>query len=229
MVGDKEKVVIFGDGETAEIAYSYLSADSNYQVVGFSAEKQYIRHQTLFGLPVVPFEEVERFFDPKSHKALVAVSYTQMNRLRTKLYTQAKAKGYTFCSYISSKAFIEKTAQIGENCFIFEYVTIQYGAKIGNNTTIWSGTSIAHHSLIGENCFLASQVAVSGFCEIGENCFLGVNSCTVGGLKIARDCIIGAGAVVLKDTEAGKVYVGNPAKQLPNKTIDSFVSGREII
>lgn len=229
MTERKEKLVIIGNGETAEIAYDYFTSDSNCDVVGFSAEKNFIRHQSLFGLPVVPFEDIEKFFDPTSHKAFVAISYTQMNRLRTKLFNAAKAKGYSFCSYVSPKAFLAKNAQIGENCFIFENVTIQYGAKIGNNVTMWTGSSVAHHSVIGDNCFLASHVAISGFCEIGENCFLGVNSCTVGGIKIGRDCIIGAGAVVIADTCEGKVYVGNPAKPLPNKTIETFVFGRETI
>ena len=229
MAGNKEKLVIVGDGETAEIAYDYFTSDSNYEVVAFSAERNFIRNQTLFGLPVVPFEEIERLFDPESHKVFVAISFTQLNRLRGRLFNKVKEKGYSLCSYVSPKAFLGKNTEIGENCFIFENVTLQHGAKIGNNVTIWSGSSVGHHSVIRDNCFLASQVAISGFCDIGENCFLGVNSCTVGGLKIAKDCVIGAGAVVIKDTSEGKVYVGNPAKPLTNKNVDSFIAGKKMI
>lgn len=35
----KEKVVIFGTGSFAEVAYYYLVKDSPYDVVGFTAEK----------------------------------------------------------------------------------------------------------------------------------------------------------------------------------------------
>ena len=69
------------------------------------------------------------------------------------------------------------------------------------------------------------QVAVSGYCEIGENCFLGVNSCTVGAIKVGRDSIFGAGAVVIRDTQEKQVYVGNPAKPLPNKNVESYIAG----
>ena len=68
----------------------------------------------------------------------------------------------------------------------------------------------------------SSHVVVSGFCEVGENCFLGVNSCVADRVKIARDCIIGAGAVVIKDTEEGKVYVGNPARPLTKSSFETF-------
>jgi sugar O-acyltransferase (sialic acid O-acetyltransferase NeuD family) len=229
MAGNKEKLVIIGDGETAEIAYDYFTSDSNYEVVAFSAEKNFIRNQTLFGLPVVPFEEIESFFDPKSHKVFVAISYTQLNRLRRRLFNIAKEKGYSLCSYISPKSFIGKNTEIGENCFIFENVTLQRGAKIGNNVTIWSGSLVGHRSIVRDNCFLAAHVAISGFCEVGENSFVGVNSCTAGGIKIAKDCVIGAGGVVVKDASEGKIYVGNPAKPLPNKNTELFIAGKELI
>lgn len=227
--GNKEKLVIVGSGETAEIAYDYFTSDSQYEVVAFSVEKDFIKNLTLFKLPVVPFEELESFFDAKEYKLFVAVSFTQFNRVRTRLYNLAKAKGYSLCSYISPKAFVDKNVNIGENCFIFEGVVIQRGAKIGNNVIVWSGSFIGHRCKIGDNCFLASHVAVSGFCEVGENCFLGVNSCTVGGIKVGKDCIIGAGAVVISDAKETRVYVGNPAKPLPNKTVDSFIIGEEPI
>jgi sugar O-acyltransferase (sialic acid O-acetyltransferase NeuD family) len=222
---NKEKLVIVGCGETGEIAYEYFSADTNFEVVGFSAEKKFMKNQTLFGLPVIPLEELEKAFDPQDCRVFVAVSFTELNRVRTRLLRIVKEKGFRTCSYISPKAFIGKNVEIGENCFIFEGVTIQRGSKIGNNVTIWSGSFIAHCSVIGDNCFISAQVAVSGFCSIGENCFLGINSCTKDKIAIAKDTVIGAGAVVIEDTESGKIYVGNPAKPLPHKTVEAFIAG----
>ena len=229
MASDKPELVIIGDGETAELAHDYFIRDNKYTVVGFSAEQAYMRHKTLLGLPVVAFEEIEQIFDPQKVAAFVAVSYTLFNRLRCRLFNLAKAKGYRLCSYISPQATINSDVKIGENCFILENVTIQRSAKIGDNVIIWSGSSIAHQSTVKDNVFVASHVAVSGFCEVAENCFLGVNSCAVDCIKIARDCIVGAGAVVIQDTIEGGVYVGNPAKALPNKSIENFISGVEKI
>jgi sugar O-acyltransferase (sialic acid O-acetyltransferase NeuD family) len=228
MVGDKEKLVIIGDGETAELAHDYFSRDTGYMVVGFSVEDAFRRNSALFGLPVVPLEKIEEFFDPKTHRAFVAVSYTQLNRLRSRLYNLVKQKGYRLCSYVSPKAFVGSNVEIGDNCFIFENATIQRGAKIGNNVIIWAGTSVGHRSTIANNCFIATHVAVSGFCSVGENSFLGVNSCTVGNIKIGKDCVVGAGAVVIKDISDGQICMGNPAKPLP-KGVDAFILGTEKI
>ncbi len=229
MAGSKERLVIVGNGETAKLAYDYFTEDSPFKVVAFSAETAYVKQESLFGLPVVPLESIEQFYNPKTHSAFVAVSFTNLNRLRKKLVTITKAKGYTLVKYISSKASVNKNSEIGENCFILENVVIQRGVKIGDNVTIWSGSSIGHQSIVGNNCFLAMHVAVSGFCKIGENCFLGVNSCIAHNLTVSNDCMIGAGAVLIRDTEVGEICVGNPAKPLLERNTYGFISGEQTI
>jgi sugar O-acyltransferase (sialic acid O-acetyltransferase NeuD family) len=223
MSSNKESLVIVGDGETAEIAYEYFTKDTAFEVAAFSAEKAFMKNKVLRGLPVVPLEELEKSYSPDDYRVFVAVSYTGLNRVRAKLLKIVRLKGYRLCSYISPKAFIGEGAQIGENSFILENVAIQRATRICDNVTIWTGSSIAHHSIVGANCFISSQVAVSGFCTIGESCFLGVNSCTKDHVNIAKDTFVGAGAVVIQDTEPGKIYVGNPAKPLPDRTVESLI------
>lgn len=218
----EEKVVIIGAGEFAEIAYEYFTYDSPYEVAAFSVEKEFIEKKELSGLPVVAFEELEKLYDPLKHKIFVAVTYTQLNRVRTRLYKEAKKKGFSAASYVSSNAFVWRNVKIGENCFIFENNVIQHRVKIGNNVILWSGNHIGHQSVIKDNCYISSHVVISGYCEIGENCFLGVNSCFNDKVKVAKDCVIGSGTVVIKNTEEGKVYVGNPAKPLEKSSFAAF-------
>src|SRR5258706_7185636 len=216
------KIVIIGDGETAELAYEYFTHDSPSEIVGFSVESTYLKKQDLFGLPVVPFEEVERTYSPAGHSAFVAISYTQLNRVRARLYQATKQKGYSLASYISSRAFVWHNVEIGENCFIMENNVLQYAVRIGNNVVLWSGNHVGHQSVIHDNVFISSHVVVSGYCEVGENCFLGVNSCIANNVKVAKDSVIGMGAVIHRDTEERKVYVGNPARSMPRDAYAAF-------
>jgi sugar O-acyltransferase (sialic acid O-acetyltransferase NeuD family) len=212
------KLIIVGDGETAELAYEYFTHDSPHEVVAFCVERQYAKKEKLFDLPVVHFEEVEKHYSPTEHDAFVAISYTQLNRVRARLFRQTKEKGYACVSYVSSRAFVWRNVEIGENCFILEDNVLQYAVRIGNNVVLWSGNHVGHQTVIRDNVFVSSHVVISGYCDIGENCFLGVNSCFANNLKVARDCLIGMGAVVNKSTEERKVYVGHPAKPIK----DSF-------
>jgi sugar O-acyltransferase (sialic acid O-acetyltransferase NeuD family) len=223
MEGKKGKIVIIGVGEFGEIAYEYFNDFSSYEVIAFSVEKAFISKLELFGLPVVPFEEIENFYPPDKYKAFVAVTATQLNRVRERLYKQAKKKGYQLVTFIHPTVFLGRDVNIGENCFIFEYNNIQRKVNIGDNVVIWAKNHIGHRSIIKDNCYLASGVIISGYCEIGENCFLGVNSSLNDKIKIAKDTIIGNGAIVIKNIEEpGGVYVGNPARRLTKSSYEVF-------
>ena len=206
---DKTKrLIILGDSAFAEIAHEYFNRDSEYRVVAFSVESEYMKRNTLSGLPIIPFEEVEERFAPDKHYFYAAMVYTQLNRLRTRMYETAKDKGFLPASYISSSAFVWHNVEIGEHCFIFEDNTIQPFVKIGNNVVLWSGNHIGHHSVIRDNCFISSHVVISGFDEIGENCFIGVNATMANNIVIEQDCMIGAGAIVGRNVQENSVVKG---------------------
>ncbi|HEV7699983.1 MAG TPA: acetyltransferase [Pyrinomonadaceae bacterium] len=215
-----QQLIIIGDGETAELAYEYFTHDSPYTVAGFAVESAYKTKDEFFGLPVVDLEEIEAHYPPAEYDAFAAISYTQLNRVRERLFNALKAKGYTCASYVSSRAFVWHNVEIGENCFIFENNVIQYKVKIGNNVVLWSGNHIGHQSVIRDNVFISSHVVVSGYCDVGEYSFLGVNSSVANDVVIARDNLIAMGAVIHKSTEPRKIYKGNPAR--PDETKDSF-------
>ena len=218
----KDQIVIVGDGEFAEIAYEYFTYDSSYTVVAFAVEKQFITKDNLFGLPVIAFEEMDQLYSPKDYKVFTAITFTKFNRIRTRLYKEAKLKGYDFASYISSKAFVWRNAKIGENSFIFEDNTIQYNVEIGNNVVLWSGNHIGHRSKINDNCFLSSHVVVSGYCEVGENSFLGVNSTFVNNISIGKNSFVAAGALLTKNYGDNLFLKGSPAKPEARSSLELF-------
>lgn len=210
-----KKLVILGDSAFAEVAYECFTHDSEYEVVGFAVESAYLSKDSLFGVPIVPFESMDEHFPTGEVEFYAALVYTQLNRLRTRLYREAKEKGYQPASYISSRAFVWHNAEIGEHCFIFEDNTIQPFVKIGNNVVLWSGNHVGHHSTIQNNCFVASHVVISGFCDIGKNSFLGVNATLGNNLRIGEDNWIGPTVTIVKDTPDNTLYKGvqhEPAK-----------------
>ncbi len=206
-----QNLIIIGDSAFAEVAYEYFTHDSPYDVVGFAVEGEFLTRDSLFGLPVMPLDELEARFPSADHSFYAALVYTQMNRLRTRLYKQVKAMGYAPASYVSSRAFVWHNVEIGEHAFIFEDNTLQPFVVLGDNVVLWSGNHIGHHSRINHNCFIASQVVVSGFCSIGENCFVGVNATFGNNLSVGDDCLIGAGALIARDVADDTLVKGNLA------------------
>lgn len=209
----KKQLVIFGSSDIGELAYYYFSTDSNYEVVAFALDENYIKDTEFCGLPVVPFEDVAKKYPPDSHDFFIALGYSKLNAVRKEKFLAAKEMGYKLVSFVSSRATVLNEGRIGENCFIFEDNTIQPFVTIGNNVTLWSGNHIGHHSVIHDHTFIASHVVVSGGVEIGEQCFIGVNATLRDHIKVGDRCVVGAGALLLADAEPEGVYIGSATER----------------
>ncbi len=201
------KIIIFGVNDFAQLAHFYFTNDSAHKIVAFCVDKEYLCQEELLGLPVIPFEGIDKIYHPNDHKMFVPISPAKMNLTRELVYTKAMNLGYSFVSYISSKATYYGTP-VGDNCFIFENNVIQPFTSIGNNVIIWSGNHIGHHSTIGDHTFISSHVVISGHVKIGRNCFLGVNATVNNGVAIANHNFIGSGALISRDTQEYQVYKG---------------------
>lgn len=199
-------VVLFGVGDFARVAAVYLREDSPYDVVAFTVDGEHVRERELLGVPVVPFEELERAYPPEQNAMFVAIGFSRVNRARAAVYERCKARRYELVSYVSSNAIAWDGLELGDNCFVFEANVIQPFVRIGNDVVLWSGNHVGHDATIGDHCFIASHAVVSGNVTIGASCFVGVNATIRDGVTIAPDCVIGAGAVIMKDTEPGGVY-----------------------
>jgi len=202
----KKKLIICGAGKTAELAHYYFTNDSQYEVVAFTVDSIYLDSDTFCGLPLYQFEDIETRFPVKDVYFFAAIANSQMNKVRENKIKEAKRKGYSLASYISSKATLFGNVKLGEHCFILENNTIQPFVEIGDNNILWSGNHIGHHSKIGHNNFITSHVVVSGNTVIGNNCFIGVNSTLRDKIEIANESLIGAGSFITRSTEIKDVY-----------------------
>jgi sugar O-acyltransferase (sialic acid O-acetyltransferase NeuD family) len=196
----KKKLVIIGAGETGLLANEYFSCDSDYEVVAFAVDSEYIKEPTVEGLEVVALETLEEKYPPSEVEVYVAISSGKLNRNRTNAFKAIKERGYTCASYVSSRAFVWRNVEIGENCFIFEDNTLQPYVKVGDNVTLWSGNHVGHNTTIADHCFITSHCVISGFCHIGKSSFLGVNCTIENNTNIGEDCFIGARVLIQKDT-----------------------------
>lgn len=204
-------VVIFGTGSFAQVAYHLLTFDSRHDVVAFALDRGHIETKQMFGLPIVPFEEIKATFPPHQVEMFVAVGYRSMNRIRAEKYVATKDQGYELISYVSSRsAFYGET--IGDNCFIFDNTSIQPFVRVGNNVTIWSGSCVSHHTTIADHCFLGPGVTIAGHVSVGAFSFLGAGATVRDTVEIGQSCLIGAGSLIMESTQDFSVYVADQTK-----------------
>lgn len=199
------KLVLFGTGRGAEVAHRFLAADSEHEVVAFTVDGANISDKHYRGLPVVAFEEVQHQYPPDRFGMLILLGYQQMNGLRARKFSEAKAKGYRLESYVASNIFRVAPIEVGENCFIMDNQSISLDVRIGNNVVMWSSNHIGDLSEIADHAWVSSHVTVAANVNIGERAFLGIGATVSNGVKIGADSFVGARRLVLEDTRPGSV------------------------
>jgi sugar O-acyltransferase (sialic acid O-acetyltransferase NeuD family) len=213
-------LVIFGTGRGADVATRYFRDDSPHEIVGYTADDAYADQKLFMDRPVIPFSRIEQERPPKECQMFISLGFQAMNRLRESKYSEAKAKGYSFASYISSRILVSDAPLFGENCFILEGNVFNFDVKVGNNVVMWSSNHVGDLSVIEDHVFISSHVVLSGEVTIGANSFLGVNSTISNYVRVGARCYIGASTLITQDTPEDSVYVTKGSSKVEN--IDSF-------
>lgn len=215
-------VVIFGDQRSAQLARFLLQHDSPHEVIAFCVDGAYRKAESFDGLPLLDFETLSASYPPERVRLLIPIGYHRINGLRRARYESAKAQGYAFVTYVSSRASVWPGLVIGENSVVHEMAVIQPFATIGDNVIVRSAAHVSHHCRIASHAFIAAQVAMAGDTTVGEQAFIGVGAVLRDQISIAPRSFIGAGAVVTRSTEEGCAYFGNPARRI-SRSVDKLI------
>ncbi|MEY2494823.1 MAG: hypothetical protein QOJ45_1315 [Verrucomicrobiota bacterium] len=207
-----KSIVLFGTGKIAEVLFYFLRYHSDFEVAACTADRSFLPGETWQGIRAVAFEEVEQFFPPDQYGMFVALGYQELNGLRARKCSEAKAKGYSLISYVHPESGLPQDCEYGENCFIMNHVMIHPRVRLGNDVFVWSGAMIGHHSTIGDHCWLTSCANISGVVTVGKNCFFAVNATIAHNVVIGDECFIGANALVTKCTDDRQVFLAEHTK-----------------
>ncbi len=106
-----------------------------------------------------------------------------------------------FIPHSRNTFFITKSEDIGGGLVLWHgYSTIIFAESVGENCEIWQNVTIGRAHDLGRRP------------RIGNNVKVCAGAIVLGDIEIGDNVIIGAGAVVTKSIPANSVVVGNPAK-----------------
>lgn len=203
------KIIIYGTGTLSELLYYYITNDSNYEIIAFTVDNEFLREKEFCNLPVVSFENIEDIYCPNEHGMIIAIGYSYMRKRRL-IYNRIKEKKYLLINYIHSSVNINNTL-IGEGNIILKNTTIEPFVTIGDNNILWSSVNLSHNSKISSHCFFASQSLVGGFTKVKDNCFIGFRSTLIQNIIVEKETLVGACSLITKNTTAYGRYMGVPA------------------
>jgi acetyltransferase-like isoleucine patch superfamily enzyme len=127
-------------------------------------------------------------------------------------------------SRVGSFVEIQKNASIGTRCKISSHTFICEGVTIEDEVFIGHGVMFIndldpHATADGKLQSEADWKVVPT--RVCKGASIGSNATIVGGVTIGAGSLVGAGAVVTKNVPAGVVVVGNPARVLRKRNLQT--------
>ena len=157
-----KSVVIVGTGDFADLVYDTIVNDMNLSVVGYLVDSKYIQENSYRGLPVRPFEEVEKYFSSEEYAMVIGFVGGKMYSQRYEKYKILKSKGYEMLNVVHSSAQISKDSIIGDGNIFLQYTIVAMGTKIGNCNVFTPKSYVCHHVKVGNANYFAPGVSTKG-------------------------------------------------------------------
>ena len=129
----------------------------------------------------------------------------------------------------------EGCVDIGENCTIREYVTVNAGTEgktiVGNNCILLRGSHVGHDSVLDHNVTLSCNALIGGHSYIMHHCNLGLGAVTHQFSLLGAGAMIGMNGTVTKKSliKPYQIYIGSPVKRLrENKHLTKDLTYKQI-
>ncbi len=122
------------------------------------------------------------------------------------------AQGLQAVNVIHERAWVAKTAKVGQGCQILAMSAVCDDVVIGRQVIINTSASVDHECHLGDGVHIMPGAVLAGCVQVGQCTMIGTNATILPGLRIGSHVKVGAGAVVTRDIEDGKTVVGCPAR-----------------
>ncbi|MEO1414072.1 MAG: acetyltransferase [Bacteroidota bacterium] len=142
---------------------------------------------------------------------ICAIAKSFLRRSITQVYEQS---GFKFVKLIHPNVVYGEDLILGEGTIICAGTVATVNVQIGRHCHINLQCTLGHDAILEDFVTLYPGVRMSGNVYVESEVEIGTGAIVLPGLKLGKGCVIGAGAVVTKDCEAGKTYVGVPARAI---------------
>ena len=214
-----KKVIILGAGGNALVMESTIE-DINKEkkilkLIGFLDDTTKNKSKKLLG----PINEknIKKYSNNKDIFFLWSLRSTNLKQEAYKKFLKLSIPKKKFINIIHPTATISKTAKLGSGITIHPYVNIGPNTKIGNHVNIFSQSTIGHDTKLDDFAYVANNSSIGAYVEINQGGYIGMNATIKERVKIKKWSVVGMGSVVIKNVNAFKTVVGNPAKELKKK------------
>lgn len=208
----KQLVIVGGGGFAREVLWLVQElnreSDKPIQLLGFVADT---KEERINGFPVLgndnwAFENLE-----KEVRFVVAIGDGALRKQVAINYLRQRFRPFTL---VHPSVCMSQDVRIGAGSIVCAGAVLTTNIQIGDFAIINLNATVGHDAQIEHFATVHPGVNISGGARIGEGAELGSGSVVLPGVEIGEEAVLGAGGVANRDLEAGKTYIGVPAREM---------------
>jgi len=215
-------IYLFGTNNLSRILTKEMQRDERYNIIGVTANREYVDASEFYGFPLVPFEDLAAKGGRLS--ILNCVCYSDHFSKRKLIDDMIVDAGCQLVSYIHPEARVCEDVEYGEGCVFMGRSTVLSLANLGRGNIVWDAF-VGHDVSVGDYNYITTGAVCAGGSSIGNNCFIGINSAVNNHVRIASNTTVGGGVFVRKDTEEYEILAqGKPVSIKPGRPLEFDIS-----
>ena len=197
---NKRLVILGAGGHGRAVADAALKM--GYRTIVFLDDRAAGR---CIGFPIAgPLDRAEALRDGETDFVIALGD----NRLRRRV---AMGHDLSWARIVHPSAQISPFAELGAGTVVLAGAAVNVCARVGRHCIVNTGAVVEHDNVLEDFAQVAPRAALGGSVRVGALAQIGIGAVVKNNIAVGMGCIIGAGAVVVKSTEPGGVYVGVPA------------------
>lgn len=192
----KQNIVLIGGGGHCRSVIDVIEQEGRFEIVGVIDTLDNVG-KFVSGYPIVGDDSVLPQLLEDTKHALITIGQVRSPESRMRLFSLLKSLGFSLPVVVSPRAYVAKTAQIGEGTVVMHDALINACSVVGDNCIVNSKALIEHDAIIGDHCHVSTGAIVNGGAEIKLGTFYGSNAVSKQGAVIDEYAFIKAGSVVV--------------------------------
>jgi sugar O-acyltransferase (sialic acid O-acetyltransferase NeuD family) len=202
-------LLIVGAGGHTRSCIDVIHASNRFTIQGLIGLGDQVG-QTVLGYQVIGSDNDFASFRSDCEFAFIGIGQIKTASVRQNIFSNLRDLGYSFPSFVSSRAYVSPFASLGAGTIVMPGGIIGPGAKVGENCIINSQALVEHDAVVGDHCHISTGARLNGSVTIDGGSFIGSGSILREGVKVGKNSLVGAGQTVLKDVPANSIVRGSP-------------------
>ncbi len=214
----RDSVIIVGTGGHCRSIIDVILSSGSYEIIGLVDIQDMGGSigKTINGYSVLgSLHNIESCCRP-GIKLVIAVG-DNFNREKVKDMIVEKIPYAQFGTYIHSRAYVSKGAEVGEGTVVMANAVINNGTKVGKHCIINTGSIIEHDNNINDFASVAPGAKLGGAVSIGRSSVVSIGATVLHNISIGDYTVIGAQSFVNEPLPDNVVAYGIPAKTVRNR------------